>query len=132
VLNASFTCIDSINTRAPISTVQFSFYQNHYRTETISIGIGINRKKSVQFWPKPLLVGNYRKSNQFTDLFIRYPPCRRAGSVPTKKKKKNVSNVLVLKNKNSLSTLPPGAVPKGAFLSLKKKNKEWNISNIPK
>jgi hypothetical protein len=23
-------------------------------------------------------------------------------------------------------------VPKGAFLSLKKKNKEWNISSIPK
>jgi hypothetical protein len=49
-----------------------------------------------------------------------------------KKEKKNVSNILVSKNKNSLSTLPPGAVPKGAFLSLKKKNKEWNVSNIPK
>jgi hypothetical protein len=49
-----------------------------------------------------------------------------------KKEKKNISNVLVSKNKNSLSTLPPGAVLKGAFLSLKKKNKEWNVSNIPK
>jgi hypothetical protein len=118
--------------RALIGTVRFSFYQNCYRTETIGISIGINRKKSVRFWLKLLPVGNYRKLNRFTDPFIRYPPCRRAGSVPTKKKKKNISNVLVLKNKNSLSTLPPGAVPKGAFLSLKKKNKEWNVSNIPK
>jgi hypothetical protein len=49
-----------------------------------------------------------------------------------KKEKKNISNVLVSKNKNSLSTLSLGAVPKGTFLSLKKKNKEWNVSNIPK
>jgi hypothetical protein len=35
--------------RAPIGTVRFGFYQNRYRTETISIGIGINRKKLVQF-----------------------------------------------------------------------------------
>jgi hypothetical protein len=49
-----------------------------------------------------------------------------------KKEKKNVSNVLVSKNKNSFSTLPPGVVPKDAFLSLKKKNKKWNVSNIPK
>jgi hypothetical protein len=49
-----------------------------------------------------------------------------------KKEKKNVSNILVSKNKNSFSTLPPGTVSKGAFLFLKKKNKEWNISNISK
>jgi hypothetical protein len=48
-----------------------------------------------------------------------------------KKKKKNVSNVLILKNKNSLSTLPPGAVPKGAFLSLKKKNKDGTLVTFP-
>jgi hypothetical protein len=49
-----------------------------------------------------------------------------------KKEKKNVSNVFVLKNENSFSILLPGAILKGAFLSLKKKNKEWNVSNIPK
>jgi uncharacterized protein YcgL (UPF0745 family) len=49
-----------------------------------------------------------------------------------KKKKRTLVTFLYQKNKNSLSTLPPGAVPKGVFLFLKKKNKEWNVSNIPK
>jgi hypothetical protein len=48
-----------------------------------------------------------------------------------KKEKKNVSNVLVSKNKNSLSTLPPGAVPKGAFLSLKKKTRNGMLVTFP-
>jgi hypothetical protein len=65
--------------------------------------------------------------NRFTNPFIRYPPCQRVGSVLTKKKKKNISNILVSKNKNSLSTLPPGAVPKGAFLSLKKKTRNGTL-----
>jgi hypothetical protein len=114
-----FHYISFFISRVLIGTVQFSFYQNRYWTETISISIGINRKKLVQFWPKPLPVSNYQKLNWFTDPFIRYPPCQRVGSVLTKKKKKNVSNILISKNKNSLLTLPPGVMLKGAFLFLK-------------
>jgi hypothetical protein len=33
-----------IPSRALIGTVRFSFYQNRYQTETISIGIGIYQK----------------------------------------------------------------------------------------
>jgi hypothetical protein len=46
------------------------------------------------------------------------------------KKKKNVNNVFISKNKNSLLTLSSGVILKDVFLFLKKKNKKWNINNI--